>query len=107
VRFLSQEERIEIADLHHAGVSIRQIAARIGRAPSTVSRELRRNGRNDGGYRPFEAHRKATSRRARHHQRRLEKNPELASLIDELSSASREATPSTFSKRQHPNGLVS
>jgi IS30 family transposase len=84
VRFLSQEERIKIADLHHAGVSIRQIAARIGRTPSTVSRELRRNGRRDGGYRPFEAHRMATSRRARHHQRRLEKNPELARLIDEL-----------------------
>ena len=42
-RFLSQDERIEIADLGHAGVSIRQIAHRLGRAPSTVSRELRRN----------------------------------------------------------------
>jgi transposase, IS30 family len=42
-RFLSQEERIEIADLHHAGLSIRQIAHRLGRAASTVSRELRRN----------------------------------------------------------------
>jgi IS30 family transposase len=41
-RFLSQEERIEIADLRHAGLSIRQIAQRLGRAPSTVSRELRR-----------------------------------------------------------------
>lgn len=28
-RFLSQEERIEIADLHHAGLSIRQIAHRL------------------------------------------------------------------------------
>jgi lambda repressor-like predicted transcriptional regulator len=36
-RFLSQEERIEIADLRHAGLSIRQIAHRLGRAPSTVS----------------------------------------------------------------------
>src|SRR3954453_18950519 len=42
-RFLSQEERIEIADLRHAGLIIRQIAHRLGRAPSTVSRELRRN----------------------------------------------------------------
>lgn len=48
-RFLSQDERIEIADLHHAGHSIRDIANRVGRAPSTISRELRRNadrGRN-------------------------------------------------------------
>jgi hypothetical protein len=28
-RFLSQDERIEIADLHHAGLSIRQIAHRL------------------------------------------------------------------------------
>ena len=28
-RFLSQDERIEIADLRHAGLSIRQVAARI------------------------------------------------------------------------------
>jgi Helix-turn-helix domain len=39
-RVLSQDERIEIADLHHTGVSIRQIAARLGRAPSTISREF-------------------------------------------------------------------
>jgi lambda repressor-like predicted transcriptional regulator len=37
-RFLPQEERIEIADLRHAGLSMRQIAQRLGRAPSTDSR---------------------------------------------------------------------
>jgi transposase, IS30 family len=58
-RYLSQDERIEITDLRHAGLSIRQIADQLGRAPSTVSRELRRNARA-GGYRPFEAHRRAT-----------------------------------------------
>ena len=31
-RFLSQDERIEIADLHRFGVSVRQIAARLGRS---------------------------------------------------------------------------
>jgi transposase-like protein len=50
-RYLSQDERIEIADLRHGGVSVRGIAERIGRSPSTISRELRRNGRKDGGYR--------------------------------------------------------
>jgi IS30 family transposase len=34
-RFLSQDERIEIADLRHAGLSIRQVAHQLGRAPST------------------------------------------------------------------------
>jgi IS30 family transposase len=51
-RFLSQEERIEIADLRHAGLSIRQIAHRLGRAASTVSRELRRNATRSRGYLP-------------------------------------------------------
>jgi IS30 family transposase len=83
-RYLSQEERIEIADLHRAGLSVRGIAQRIGRSPSTISRELRRNGRTDGGYRPFEAHRNAVARRARHHRRRLETNAMLRHLVGEL-----------------------
>lgn len=83
-RYLSQDERIEIADLHRAGLGIRAIAARIGRSSSTISRELRRNGRKDGGYRPFDAHRKAVARRARDHKRRLETNVELRGLVAEL-----------------------
>jgi transposase, IS30 family len=63
-RYLSEEERIGIADLRRTGLSIRQIAAELGRAPSTVSRELRRNSRRDGQYRPFEAQRWAVQRRA-------------------------------------------
>jgi IS30 family transposase len=85
-RYLSQDERIEIADLRHAGVSIRAIARQMGRAPSTISRELRYNGRTDGGYRPFDAHRHATSRRARDHKRRVETNVALRRLVGELLS---------------------
>jgi hypothetical protein len=51
-RFVSHEERIEIADLRHAGWGIRQIAQRLGRAPSTVSPELRRNAASDDGPAP-------------------------------------------------------
>ena len=36
-RYLSEEERIDIADLRCAGLSIRGIAAKLGRAPSTIS----------------------------------------------------------------------
>jgi len=82
-RYLSQDERIEIADLRHAGLSIRQIADQLGRAPSTISRELRRNA-TAGGYRPFEAHRCATARRARSHRRRIEANGELRQLVAEF-----------------------
>jgi transposase, IS30 family len=83
-RFLSQDERIEIADLRHAGLSIRQIAGRLGRAPSTISRELRRNATGSENYRPFEAHRRATARRARRHRRRIETSGELGQLVAEL-----------------------
>ena len=82
-RFLSQDERIEVADLRQAGLSIRKIAGRLGRAPSTISRELRRNAAASG-YRPFEAHRRATARRARHHPRRIETNSEQRQLVAEL-----------------------
>ena len=83
-RFLSQDERVEIADLRRAGWSIRQIAAQLGRAPSTISRELHRNATQTGGYRPFEAHRAATARRARAHPRRIETSSELGQLVGEL-----------------------
>ena len=90
-RYLSQDERIEIADLRRAGLSIRQIADKIGRAPSTVSRELRRNGRRDGTYRPFEAHRWAVMRRARRHPRRVETNPELGEAVRRVACSALES----------------
>src|SRR5262245_2439068 len=80
-RYLSQDERLEIANLRQAGLSIRQIAGQLGRAPSTISRELRRNVSGSGAYRPFEAQRYATARRARCHRRRVETNGELRQLV--------------------------
>ena len=44
-RYLSFAEREEIALLKVAGHGVREIARRVGRAPSTISRELRRNAR--------------------------------------------------------------
>lgn len=83
-RFLSQDERIEIADLHLQGLSIREIGRRIGRAASTVSRELRRNATAGEGYRPFNAHRRATARRARNHSCRIETHDQLRTVIAEM-----------------------
>ncbi len=83
-RYLSQDERIEIADLRRSGLSLRAIAGRLGRAPSTISRELRRNAPAGRGYQPFDAHRRATARRARHHRRRVDTNEELSSAVTEL-----------------------
>jgi len=83
-RYLSQDERIEIADLRRCGLSLRAIADRLGRAPSTISRELRRNATAGRRYQPFDAHRQATVRRGRHHRRRVDTNDHLSSLITEL-----------------------
>lgn len=67
-RYLSLEERLQIADLHRHGDSVRKIAATVGRSPSTISRELSRNGVATGDgqrrYAPYRAQRSA-ERRAR------------------------------------------
>ncbi len=83
-RYLSQDERVEIADLRHAGHSIRQIAVRIGRAPSTVSRELRRDCVRGRRYEPHRAHRDAIVKRARDHKRRIETIDRLRDAISAL-----------------------
>ena len=65
-RYLSEDERVQIADLRRAGAGVRAIAERLDRSPSTISRELRRNrDPASGQYRPFTAHKLAARRRAR------------------------------------------
>ena len=65
---LTQEERYLIHVYRQAGLSMRGIARMIGRAPSTISRELRRNG-SELRYDPQHAHRKSRQRRSRASQR--------------------------------------
>jgi IS30 family transposase len=52
---LRLEEREQLTALRAEGLSLRTIAARLGRAASTVSRELRRNALPRGGYLPVHA----------------------------------------------------
>ena len=52
---LRLEEREQLAVLKAEGLSLRVIAQRLGRAASTVSRELRRNALPKGGYLPVHA----------------------------------------------------
>jgi IS30 family transposase len=49
---LSLDDRCEIARLQADGQSVRQIAAALDRAPSTISREIRRNRGRQVGYKP-------------------------------------------------------
>ncbi|GAA4758742.1 hypothetical protein GCM10023328_47740 [Modestobacter marinus] len=48
-RYLTFEEREEIAPLRARGTGVRQIARVVQRDPSTISRELRRNAATRGG----------------------------------------------------------
>ena len=60
-----ESERTTIADLHRAGVGVRDIADVLGRSASTVSRELRRNADDRGRYLRATAQRLSTERRSR------------------------------------------
>jgi IS30 family transposase len=54
-RYLSFAEREEIAILKSQGAGVREIARRICRSPSTISRELRRNAATGCGYLEYRA----------------------------------------------------
>ncbi|MGI5290744.1 IS30 family transposase [Nonomuraea polychroma] len=83
-RYLSQEERLTIADLVREGASIRSIAATLGRSPSTISREVRRNGHpTSGDYRPCAAQSRADARRPRPKPGKIGQNPELRAYIQD------------------------
>jgi len=77
---LTLTEREEISRGVVAGSSIRCIAASLGRAPSTISREIRRNG-GAGGYRASRADQAAWARACRPKVCRLVHNRALAHLV--------------------------
>jgi IS30 family transposase len=82
-RYLNEDERIHIADRRREHASIRQIAAELGRDPSTISRELRRNAHpGNGNYRPHAAHKRALARRPRPKIRKIDANPQLRQIIE-------------------------
>ena len=79
-RFLSLKERMLIFGWRVEGFSIRDIARRLGRSPSTVSRELRRNGITSTCYNPYIAHMRADKRLKRPKARKCA-NPRLWGII--------------------------
>ena len=62
---LTSEERHTLSTLRKQGYSQRAIARALGRDPSTINREIRRNARRDGGYRAGVADAYARARRSR------------------------------------------
>jgi len=82
--YLSEDERVTLADLRRCGHTVRGIATGLGRSPATVSRELRRNLDPDsGGYRPFTAQRLAAGRRARPGRGKLVRDPVLRQFVQQ------------------------
>jgi transposase-like protein len=88
-RYLSFTEREEIAVLLAGGSGVREIARRLGRAPSTISRELQRNaaiGRGRVEYRASTAQRHAERRAQRPKPAKLAVNPELRAYVQDRLS---------------------
>ena len=95
-RCLTFSEREEIALCRARGESIRCIARCLGRSPSTVSRELRRNAdRRGGGYRATTAHALAYDRASR---------PKPAKLATDL--ALRAKVEQDLSQRYSPEQIA-
>jgi IS30 family transposase len=81
-RCLTLTQREEIALGRARGESIRSIATAIGRAPSTVSRELRRNTDAQGRYRATTAHGLAYARASRPKPAKLVTNLRLRGKVE-------------------------
>ena len=77
---LKLTEREEISRGIAAGDSLRTIAIRLRRAPSTISREIRRN-KGHQAYRAVDANDRAQRRRSRPQRLRLQKNPPLCNYV--------------------------
>ena len=89
-RYLSRDERYEIARLHDAGVTVCELGRRIGRAGSTISRELRRCDRAPGTpgrpkirgrYQPEANHQAAVQARSRPRDSKLAGHPPLLDWV--------------------------
>jgi IS30 family transposase len=86
-RYLTEADRIHIADRLREKASVRAIAAELGRSPSTVSREIRRNRTlmPNGGwyYRPHAAQRRADARKPRPKPSKIGQHPGLRDFIQD------------------------
>ncbi len=106
-RYLSFAEREEIGLFSAQGVGVREIARRIGRSPSTISRELTRNAATGAGkllYRASVAQWKADMVAKRPKQSKLVTNPTLRLYVqDRLEGKIRDSSGRAISgPRQAP-----
>lgn len=80
-------ERIKLEELKKKGKSIREIARELGRSPSSVSRELRRNQNKNGSYHHWRATILYILRRRKcHPASRLAEGTEIRSYVEDKLS---------------------
>lgn len=75
---LSQSEREQVFLFHHNGVILREIAKRLGRTHTTISREYKRLG--EGSYTPIAAHEHALKNRGNPRKHKLD-DPMLRTYV--------------------------
>ena len=104
-RYLSFAEREEIAILFAQYPSVRELARRLGRSPSTISRELRRNAATRNGgftYRATTAQWHADRRAKRPRVAKLASNDALRQYVQERLAG----TLKTFDGRAVPGPVT-
>jgi IS30 family transposase len=98
-RYLSFQEREELALLRAKGLGVRAVARELKRDPGTISRELRRNSATRGGkpeYRASVAQWKAQTAARRPRPAKLVTNPQLREYVQQRLSG----------ELQRPDGTV-
>ena len=107
-RHLSLEERVELYSGLRQGVSLRNIAKRLGRTHTSLGRELKRHTRYGRVYKPVLADTRAARWAARQRYKAPLKNPETLSYVSEKLKLG--WSPETISGRigiDHPSLSVS
>ncbi|MEV8129033.1 helix-turn-helix domain-containing protein [Streptomyces sp. NPDC085944] len=82
-RFLTQNDRIAIANGLHAKQAVKEIAASIGKSFQTVYREIKRNATPDGSYHPWCAHNQFLLQRHRPKEEKIRAREPLRTLVRE------------------------
>ena len=105
----TRTERIKLGELKKKGKSIREIARELGRSPSSVSRELRRNQNKNGSYHYWRATILYILRRRKcHPASRLSDGTEIRGYVE--TGLSRFWSPETIAacwNEEHPEDRLS
>ncbi|MFH9826431.1 transposase [Streptomyces bobili] len=101
-RFLTQEDRITIADGLQAKQHVKDIAASIGKSFQTVYREIKRGSEPSGGYQPWRAHNQALLRRQRPKGEKIHGSEPLRTLVREKLAEKWSPPADLTPPRPHP-----